>query len=227
MIEFIFGDPGACKTLMQSRIIEGLCEYNFALEKKYGIFRPVCFNKPIKLPERLARFIKPFEQLYELIFLRNADIVCEEIATQLPAERWKDTPLEVRAMLSEHRHRYLQIWSNTQDYKMVDINFRRMCKHVTYVKKWFGSDDPLDDRLPNNKRIWGMYAEYHIDRKLIEQDSNDLASAHFGLPHPHLIRRKYVEMTRLGDNVAKLIPPPLLHFERKCGTCDHVRVTHL
>lgn len=109
--------------------------------------------------------------------LHDCDIFIDEIANILPGEGWKDTPGWLRDVFSQHRKRGLRIFAASQDYTgMVDINFRRMVKHLYFVSIWFKSRD-ITATLPPPRWIHGVVFIREVD---------PIAAEHLGSSDPNL-----------------------------------------
>jgi len=94
-------------------------------------------------------------RLDELHELRHADLIWDEIATELDARNWPNLSPETMRMLSQYRKRGLDIYANTQDFSMVDVRARLMITSVHTLTKLIGSPDPSATK-PAVTRIWGV-----------------------------------------------------------------------
>lgn len=227
MIEFTFAGPGEGKSLDLARTALWLLDRSEYVEKKLGLRREVWgnFHLSAAVQERYPGRYHYYDDLFQLTKLKDVDVMVDEVAVYLPADKWKDTHFEVRRMLAQHRKRGLEIYANTQDYRMVDINFRRMVKVVRSVKKMMGNPDP-SPTLPPIRRIWGVILVRELDKHSIE-DSGEQHPIHW-LPRPFLIRRKLVEAYDTREDIRPSPPPRFHHIERVCERedCDFHKVEH-
>lgn len=222
MIELTFGRPGECKSLDQARVIEKLLKRALKCKKKYKLNRKVFVNLHMTVTEELKPFLFYYSDLFALIRETDCDIVIDEVSVFLPCDKWKDTHFEIRRMLAQHRKRGIEIYANTQDYRMVDINFRRMIHNAFIVRKGLGNRNP-SSTLPPIKHIWGFYLKRDLDPAILE----DLGSKVFiSLPSFHLIRRKYVNMYDTREDIKPGTPPPFHHQVRRCPECGFRKVIH-
>ena len=223
MIELTIGRPGECKSLDQAKTIDWLLRRAYKTEKKYKLFRKVFVNLHLKVDAKFSKYLFYFDDLFELTKEKDCDIVIDEIAVYLPSDKWKDTHFEVRRMLAQHRKRGIEIYANTQDFRMVDINFRRMIHKVFKVKKVIGNRNPSKTRPPI-KHIWGVYIKRELDIELLEETDK---KENFSIPNIEFIRRKFVEMYDTTEDIKPVDPPPLHHYVRKCATCDFKKTYHV
>ena len=187
MFQFTFGDVGSGKSLNQADTVLWLLERSVKIEKKHKLpLREVWCNFHMaewvykKYPGRLFFWHNPIKMIGKTFnpdgtikeLRKNFDCVWDELAVELPSDKWKDTPLEVRAFFAQHRKRAIQIYGNTQDYMMVDINARRMATRVFESFKIVGSPDP-DPTFPAIKHPWGIVAKWELDKRLIRADAQD------------------------------------------------------
>jgi len=233
MIDLVIGPPGSCKSLYQAMTVEWLIFRSIRGQLKYNLPpRKIFLNFHLskEWSEKYADRLVYWSDLYDLTKVNDADIVIDEVAVHLPSDRWADTHFEVRRMLAQHRKRGLEIFCNTQDYKMVDINFRRMLHRVWSVQKISGSADP-SPTLPPIKKIWGIFFRWELG-SFRDLEEGDFSHASF-LPRPYLIRRKYIEMYDTREDIKPSPPPKWKHIERDCELPEcrslppHKRIQHI
>lgn len=235
-----YGKPGNCKSLDQARVALDLLNKYYAVEKKYpqlpkrSLWSNQKFSENIEKKE-LGKHLFYWESPFQLKDLRDVDILWDEIANHLPADCWADTPRWLRALFAQHRKRGIRIFANTQDYKAVDINYRRMCTGAYYVKKITGSRD-ISATLPPVKFIWGLYYKIPFDPIDVEneKDTRTLLNRFYDLqPFTklmclHLIKSRYVKAYDTTQSIPEYMPNTLDHIELKCKdpTCGHITVKH-
>jgi len=100
--------------------------------------------------------------------VHDCDIMIDEAANLLPADGWSDTPRWLRKVFSQHRHRGIRVFANTQDYKGVDINFRRMIRRAELIQPVFKSRD-ISASLPPVKHIFGIIMVRRFDPGQLEE----------------------------------------------------------
>jgi len=225
MINLVFGRPGECKSLDQAKTVIFLLNRAVKIKNKYDLNREVWCNFHLskEINENYKGFIFYFDDLFELTKKKDIDIIIDEVSVYLPCDRWKETHFEVRRMLAQHRKRGLEIYANTQDYKMIDINFRRMVKYVFVVKKVFGSRDP-SSTMPPIKYIWGFYIKREVDVSSLE----DGKEINVGLiPSFKFITRNFTEIYDTREDIKPGLPPKFKHIERECAECDFSKVSHI
>ena len=163
-------------------------------------------------------------------YLYNCDIFIDELGAILPADNWKDCPLETRRMLAQHRKRGLEIYANTQDFAMIDINARRMMSHVYHATKLFGSRD-ISATKPPPRWIYGVVMINEIENF---RTSTSAADRQFvaQLPDFFWLDKDLVDIYDTTEDIKGAGYAPLRHITRKCekhGTeddCNYVKTEH-
>lgn len=217
MIELVCGRPGTGKSMYLAKRTWKLLNRSVNVEKKLGVRRMVCLNFHLnkKIEEKFKERIFYYSRLKSLTSLSDVDVVIDEVATYLPADRWKDTSYEVRRMFAQHRKRGMEIYANTQAYKMVDINFRRMIHRYYELSKLIGNRDP-SPTLPPVKTIWGLIAMWQMDPLKIEDDEKKETMNFMNIPEFLMIRKKWVEMYDTREDIKPAPADPKEHVEIFC-----------
>jgi hypothetical protein len=209
------------KSMYCARLTLSLLQRAVWIKKKYGYDRKVAINFHLnpKLMEQYKDFILYWTDPMQLIHLKDYDLVIDEVANYFPADRWKDTPRDIRRMFAQHRKRGMEIYANTQDYKMVDINYRRMLSSVNELFKIFGNRSP-SATLPKIKFIWGLIGIFHLDPYSLEDDGE---KKRVGLlPSLMIISRGLVNAYDTTEDIKPAPPPDYFHEEpRHCPTCGY------
>jgi len=218
----IYGKIGEGKSLMTAVYVHSLMKEYKRMEKKYPdlpkrkLYSNIVFSDDFynEYKDRIVYW----ENVRQLIPVRNADIVYDEIANDLPADGWQSLNKKIRQVFSHCRKRGNRIIANTQDYKAVDINFRRQCKIAFKVRKFVGNRD-ISATLPPPKRIWGLILVRQFDPDDIEVESNaeKLKKLSFGM---FPIRKKYIS---IYDTTKELPPYMPDTFEHSVIKCEHIR----
>jgi len=184
MFSFTFGDVGSGKSLSQAKDGLWLLGRSVYIQKKYKLpLRQVLSNTHFsdsitdKYKDRLVYWHDPLEMIFTDYPLnkhirRDFDVLWDEMAVDLPSDKWKDTDPEVRRFFAQHRKRGIQIYGNTQDYMMVDINARRMATEVWQTHKIIGNRDP-SSTLPKINTFWGLILKWQLDKQCIRADDMD------------------------------------------------------
>ncbi len=239
MIQIVTGQAGSGKNLVLTQMMIQILKRNYKwywkqikMWKKNGkkgdkpIVRKVYTNTPLSEKYRIKykHFLDEWLNLQQLVKIKDADVFFDEIAESLNALDFKETPPEVRSWLFQHRKLGIEIYGISQDFGMIDKNFRRMTSKLLYLKKWFGNRDP-SATSPPVKFIWGVINVMKINPIDYDEDKKKQAAKGF---KPLFITKRRVQAfdTRYHIKVENDIP--LQHFERKCITdgCDVVKLYH-
>lgn len=171
------------------------------------------------------------EQFHRVIpTLRNCDIFIDEIGAILPNDGWKDTPLETRRFLAQHRKRGIEIYANTQDFSMVDINARRMMSRVFHAIKVIGSRD-ISATKPPPKYVWGIIAVMEITNF---KTATSVKERQFdGFPSFIMLDQDLVDIYDTTEDIKGAGYAPLRHVRRVCEThgeedgCGFEKIMHI
>ena len=226
--ELCIGRPGQGKSMYNARITLALLKRAEWIEKKLKTVRKVAINFHLskELMEKYAKYLIYWTDPMELIRLTDYDLVIDEVANYFPSDKWKDTHHEVRRMFAQHRKRGMEIFANTQDYRMVDINYRRMLSRVFQIWKIVGNRSP-SATLPKIKYIWGLIIIRELDPETLEDDGEKKV---IGLiPNLMLITRKLVECYDTREDIKAAPAPPYHHIERHCSdpNCNFHKFIHI
>lgn len=159
----------------------------------------------------------------ELIRLKDFDLFIDEVANYFPSDKWKDTHHEVRRMFAQHRKRGMEIFGNTQDYRMVDINYRRMLSRVFQLYKVIGSPSPSATK-PAVKFPWGIIAIFELDPETLEDDKE---KERVGFPSFFLITKKLTSLYDTTEDIKPAPAPAFHHIERECLHCGFKKQIHI
>jgi len=241
MFDFTFGEPGSGKSIAQAELVLELLKRSVKIEKKYkGKVKEMTFPREVwcnfhlspnltaKYKDRLVLWHNWEQMVFtdypkNSIVRRNFDCIWDEIAVEIPADRWKDTDLELRRFFAQHRKRGIEIYANSQDWKMVDINARRMIHRVHETIKVLGSRDP-SATLPPIQKPWGIILKWDIDKELIKESQAEKKKVGF-LPGLTFISKKLVNAYDTTEDIAAT-ERILKHSTRKCGICNFERTFH-
>lgn len=254
MIEIYVGLPGAGKSLRTAEILLQLLHRNkkyfhkmvndhkremlraakagdeqlyAALEESFPVQRVVYSNISIhpEIEKQFAGYIKYWSDPFQLVKLRDCDVIWDEIATHLDSTQWQMVPLELKRWLQQHRKMGIDIYGNTQDFPMIDISMRRLVSRVFLMKKIIGSRDKSATR-PEVKNPWGVIVMREVDPSCFTSDKTDykFVSTTFTWITKTLCN---VFDTRQEITAGKY--PPLRHIERECQdeNCTFHKVLHV
>lgn len=137
----------------------------------------------------------------ELWTLRDVDILWDDIGLYLPADEWEKVHPRTRRMLILYRHRGLRIYSTTQDYKQIAIQFRRIVKNAYKMNKAIGSRDK-SATLPPVDHVWGLIIKRRFDpddleaktKAMVTNSASELDRVAFLPSDWFCIRRRLVDM---------------------------------
>jgi len=171
------------------------------------------------------------EEFHRVVpFLRDCDVFVDEIGAIIPADGWKDTPLETRRFFAQHRKRGIEIYANTQNFNMVDINAREMISHVYHAIKIMGSRD-ISATKPPPKYIWGLCVLLEVEN--FRTTGRGDSPTYTGFPDCLFIDRDLIEIYDTTEDIKGAGYAPFRHVLRKCEKhgledgCDFVKVAHI
>lgn len=78
-----------------------------------------------------------FDDITELIEIRDGIIVMDEAQNLLDARNWESLPLEFSNKLRQHRKHNLDLFATTQNMGTIDINMRRLVQRWSHCKDIF------------------------------------------------------------------------------------------
>jgi len=227
MIAIFTGLPGAGKTLkLADTAIEILYRNKKMHEKKNLPIRFVYTNLPFsdEVMEEFAVYIKHWNDPADLVEIRDADVVWDEIATHLDATQWQNMPLELKRWLQQHRKMGIEIYGTTQDFAMIDKSMRRLTSDLVHLVKIFGTRD-ISPTKPNPKHPFGLVMMRHLDPTIYDE-----AKSKFGkngiFPSFMLINKHRVAVFDTRYLIAQGEYPALRHIHRKCLHCGFGKTVH-
>lgn len=221
----IVGLPHHGKSFETAHDFRRLLRRNIKWYKKTGIKRLIYSNLRVsetyfsKYPET-REFIKYWENPAELVQIKDADIIWDEIARILDSRNFANLSEKVKAFIQEHDKVGCDIYANTQAPNQVDIMFRRNCEEIWKITKIIGSRRPSPTKPPV-KFIWGIFWLRKLKRASFgkEEDQQEFEpQLAFGLIPVFWLRWLDKETCRFYDTrqVIRAKPAPLEHIERFC-----------
>lgn len=168
----------------------------------------------------------------QLRTLRDVDIIIDEVQNYIPADGWANLPRWLRKLFAQHRHRGMRIFANTQDYKAVDVNFRRMIGRAFMVSKLFSSRD-ISATLPPVRYIYGIIIKREFAPAQVEQlgvndpSLNPVPSSWWhSFPQWFWLGRILVDTYDTQQDIPEYMPNSLEHIKRTCPDCGFEKVEH-
>jgi len=193
---------------------------------KTKIRRMVATNMAVskKIHEKYKDYLVYWEELEQLVELRQCDVIFDDMATYLDSQRWIDTPMSVKRWLRLHEHYGCDIYGNAQDFLTIDPSVRRLTGTVERVTKVLGSRRPSATK-PEVKMIWGILFIREVARE--EMDKDDIKRTYKGFPRIEFLFRRNCEVFDTTQDMQMSEYPPLHHIERKCLTCSKIVAKHV
>jgi len=215
--EIVEGSPGQGKSLYTAKLARKILQRNLKAREKYGITRLLYSNIRFadSFYEEWKAFIRYWKTPTELIQIQDADVLWDEIATELDSRNFANLPDELKIFLSQYRKRGVDIYANTQDFSMVDARARLMVTRVATLTKLVGSPDPTPTKPPI-KRIWGLIAVREVENF---KETNPDKKVYGYIPTFFFIDREDIEIydTRQAIEAGKL---PVRRLRREEQICE-------
>lgn len=222
--EIIEGKPGQGKSLYTARLAKQLIKRNKKIFDKYGIKRQVYSN--IKFAQWFedwaGDFLAYWNSTADVVSLRNADLLWDEIATELDSRNFANLSEELKRFLSQYRKRGVDIYANTQDFSMIDARARLMITRVATLTKVIGSRDPSATK-PTIPRIWGLVIIRDLQNILADDPSRKKYNVFFSW---FFIERVDIEIYDTTQDVPLSPPLPLRKEVRFCPEDGFKRVRY-
>lgn len=233
MSKVIFsGLESSGKSLKLAMVAEKILFRNAEWLKKSGIARPIYSNSPfsegyIQSAEEMGIPIGYWENLDDLIDLRDCDIFIDEIGTYFDARMWADLSLDIRRWIQQGAKMGIELYGACQDFAQVDIAFRRLTSELYVIRKVIGSPRPSNTKPPI-QRIWGLCMVSELNPQGYDEKKKEfLSSGIFNLPSFFFIRRHACELFDTKYFIKRSKPLALKHIERKCPDCGLTKVQHV
>lgn len=224
-IHILQGLPGNGKTLLSSELFIDLLRRNIQwFESGRTKERRIVATNVVINPELKASFgdyIREWDGLEELVKLRGADVIFDDMGTVLDAQRWADVPEEAKRWFRWHEHYGCDVYGNCQEFKDLSNVVRKLTVSLRHVSKMFGSKRP-HPTLPPVKRIWGLLLVRPMAIDTSEKPLEQRRYEHIFTWRLKRIRKKYCEVYDTTQDMKILNYPPLVHIERFCEKEDCV-----
>ena len=223
--EIIEGRPGQGKSLFTAftalRILKRNKKWHETLGRpKRILWSNIKFNSAVE--SEYAGYIKYWVDIDVITQIKDSDVIIDEIAVFLDSRLFASLSSGMKRLLSQYRKRGLDIYANTQDIGMVDINARRVISGARTASKIIGSPDPSATK-PNIKRIWGVIMLRDITNFA---ETNPEKKKYGIIPEFLFITRELVEMYDTTQDIGAGELPKLKHVIQYCEHYDSLDPIH-
>lgn len=232
--EVIEGRPGQGKSLYTAYTALRILKRNKLWHDKYGrqkrkLYSNIRFNQEVE--EEYEGYIEYWTDVEVLTQIRDSDVIWDEIAVHLDSRMFASLSSGMKRLLSQYRKRGLDIYSNTQDLGMVDINARRVISGAKTASKIIGSSDPSASK-PEVSKIWGLIMLRDIENFA---ETNPEKKKYAVIPEFLFITRELVELYDTTQDIGPGVLPKLKHVLQYCEhydsndplhKCDYKKETH-
>jgi len=221
------------KSLRLAMMAERLMQRNARWKKKSGIERPIYSNMEFSQSfmdkaHEMGVPLRLWENLDDLVQIKDADVIIDEIGTYFDARLWPELSQDARRWVTQGAKAGIEIYGAAQDFAQVDIAFRRLVNELYLINKVIGSRRPANTK-PAVKWIWGVCAKMELDPRAYKEDEKKFITK-YTLPRFFLIQRKYCEIFNTSQFIKKSKPLPFKHIERQCerhgAGCDFQKIAH-
>lgn len=222
------------KSLKLAMTVVDLVYRNAKWRKRSGIVRPIIsnmvFTKTFKeWSEKQGVPLSYWVNLDDLIKIKDADIVCDEVGNYFDSRGWESLSLDVRQWLSQGAKRGIEFYGAAQDFAQVDKAFRRLTNELYLITKIVGSRRPSATKPPV-KHIWGVCMLSQLDPNAYDEDKKKFIGG--GIPSFFLIQRQYCEIFDTTQFLQRSLPAKMKHIERwcedsSCRAVGHHKVIHV
>lgn len=87
----------------------------------------------------------------------NCLICVDELHMLASSGSWQDFPIELLGEITQNRHSRKQFVTSTQDYDLINVNFKRVCNYVVLCQNFWGLDR--------------LFSNHYFDRGVYESKS--------------------------------------------------------
>lgn len=233
MTKVIFsGLESSGKSLKLAMTAEKILFRNAKWKEKSGIVRPIYSNSPfsegfLQTAEELGIPILYWENLDDLIVLRDCDVFIDEIGTYFDARLWADLSLDVRRWIQQGAKMGVELYGAAQDFAQIDLAFRRLTSELYLIQKWLGSPRPSNTKPPI-KRIWGLCIMRELNPQSYDEKKKEFADTGLlNIPKFFWITRHACELFDTKYFIKRSKPLALKHLERECPDCGIKKISHV
>jgi len=224
MIVIFSGLPGSGKSYKLGQTAVEVLYRN----RKQGLGRKLYSNLQFS-DEILAEFgehIVMWTDLRELVKVRDADILMDEVGVYFDSRLWAELGQEIRRFLAQHRKLGIEIYGTAQDFAQVDKAFRRLTSDLLYLTKLAGSRD-ISSTMAPPKYIWGLCAVRHLDPVAYDEEKSKFANT--GFPSFMWISRAGTQVFDTRAEIAFSEAVSMRHVQKRCEKpdCDFHKIVHV
>lgn len=129
-IQVFVGMPGEGKTIGMVTYLEHMRKKHTDL-KVYTNFGYIHETEPIT----------DWKKIYDIP--KKSIIAIDELQISFDSARWGEFPIEMIQIITQNRKRQIQFIASTQDWALININFRRLtnyvvqCRNYLHLDRWF------------------------------------------------------------------------------------------
>jgi len=229
MINIFVGNTGQGKTYMSALTALELLNRNWHWYKKgkTKVMRKLATNMALnpQLKKKFPEMIVDWNDMEQLINLRECDVIFDDMSAYLDSQRWQDTPMSVKRWLRLHEHYGCDIYGNAQDFLTIDPSVRRLTYSVKHVSKLMGSRRPSATK-PEVKHIWGVLITREVAEEVMDQEKLKYKYVSW-FPQLEFIKKEICNVFDTTQDLQVGEYPALHHIERKCLTCSEVKLRHI
>lgn len=220
------------KSLMLARIVADVAWRNHKWKKKTKIVRPIHSN--LQFSEQFYTYVTVelgipihyWKNLDELVEVRDADVLCDEIGNYFDARMWADLSLDVRAWLQQAAKMGVEMYCTAQDFAQIDKSFRRLVNELYLITKIIGSPRPAATRPPVT-HIWGVCWKRELDPRSYEEDNKKAVAGLGGIGWPFFIRQQDCDRFDTKQRIPRSSYPHLKKIVQTCLEDGFVRTRYI
>jgi len=222
--------PGNGKTLLAAELLIKLLRRNIhqfengIVKERRRVAANIVVNPELK--REFSDYIVEWDGLDDLVKLRGADVIFDDMGTVLDAQRWADVPEDTKRWFRWHEHYGCDVYGNCQEFKDLANVVRKLTVSLTHLNKIMGSRRPHPTRPPV-KKPWGIILSRPMKIDTSERPMDERHYEHVFTYRLKMIRKKYCDVYDTTQDMKELNYPPLIHVERECGHCSKLVVKHI
>jgi len=220
------------KSYLLAKLVADIAWRNKKWYEKSKIIRPIYSN--LKFSQKFYNLcvneykipIFYWENIDDLIKIKHADIIIDEVGNYFDSRLWTELSLDTRRWLSQGAKVGIELYGTAQDFAQVDKAFRRLVNHLTHITKIIGSRRPSATKPPVGF-IWGLCMKRDLDPIAYDEDKKRFEGS--GMPAFFFLRREYCELFDTSQIIEKSKPMPYKHIARVCelSSCSFHQIRHV
>ena len=227
------GDQGSGKTLSFAERIDVCLRFCESVYKKNqgGIGEPYLkcsvikdFKLSPKIEEKYKDFLEYWSDPEELAYKRGRFVFVDEISVIADATEWADLAPSVRKWVRQLRKHQCKLYFTAQDFKTVDIAFRRVTRRLVHCRKLIGSPDPGMGRK-EIKHPWGIIWKREVKRSSYVNEAVEYEYKGW-IPQFTTIKKKWCDYYDTLAIIEMKAHRSLKHITKKCSTCGIEKIIH-